>query len=119
MKRHVMMSLIVGSVVACVSIVMAKTDESNKSSAPKNSWKITAELEEACSCNGPCPCWFNALPSRMTCSGSQVVFIQKGRHGKLSLDGLALGQFVKSPEGQTMADSLGKWYFDYVYIDER
>ncbi|HEY6226068.1 MAG TPA: DUF1326 domain-containing protein [Verrucomicrobiae bacterium] len=85
----------------------------------KPSWKISGDLEEACSCRPACPCWFTSKPSRMTCDGVQAVFIQKGRYGKTSLDGLALAQFVQSPEGKSMAESFGNWNFDNVYIDER
>lgn len=117
MKHHVLIGLGIGSALAFGPLLATRAGEPTQ--AAKTPWKIAAELEEACSCNGPCPCWFNALPSRMSCDGAQVVFIKKGNYGKVSLDGLAVGQFVKSPEGQTMADSFGKWYFDYVYIDER
>src|SRR6478735_2425341 len=66
------------------------------SSTPKVSWKVSGELEEACSCNAPCGCWFTSLPSRMTCNGAQIIFISKGKYGKTPLDGLALAQFVQS-----------------------
>src|SRR5260370_27048112 len=88
-------------------------------SAPKVSWKVSGELEEACSCNAPCGCWFTSLPSRMTCNGAQIIFVSKGRYGKTPLDGLALAQFVQSPEGKSMFESFGSWNFDYVYIDEK
>jgi len=55
----------------------------------------------------------------MTCDGAQVVFITKGRYGKIPLEGLAVGQFVQSPEHQSMFESFGKWNFDYIYIDEK
>jgi len=55
----------------------------------------------------------------MTCDGAQIVFINKGRYGKVSLDGLAFGQFVQSPEHKSMFESFGNWNFDYVYIDEK
>ena len=87
--------------------------------AKKPSWKISGELEEACSCRAACPCWFKSLPSRMTCDGAQIIFISKGRYGKIPLDGLAVAQFVQSPEHQSMFESFGNWNFDYVYIDER
>jgi len=87
--------------------------------ANKTSWKVSGELEEACSCRPACPCWFKSLPSRMTCDGAQVVFINKGHYGKVSLDGLAFGQFVQSPEHKSMFESFGNWNFDYVYIDEK
>src|ERR1041385_4605575 len=91
----------------------------NAADAPaKTPWKVTGELEEACSCRPACPCWFKSLPSRMTCDGAQVVFINKGRYGKVALDGLAMGQFVQSPEHKSMFESFGNWNFDYVYIDE-
>ena len=86
---------------------------------PKVAWKVSGELEEACSCRAACPCWFKSLPSRMTCDGAQIIFISKGRYGKVSLDGLAVAQFVQSPEHQSMFESFGNWNFDYVYLDER
>src|SRR5439155_26069023 len=80
---------------------------------------ISGELEEACSCRPACPCWFKSLPSRMTCDGAQIVLITKGHHGKIPLDGLAVAQFVQSPEHKSMFESFGNWNFDYVYIDEK
>ena len=35
----------------------------------KTPWKITGQLEEACSCDAACPCWFNSKPTKMTCGG--------------------------------------------------
>src|SRR5689334_6238061 len=71
------------------------------------SWKVTADLEEACSCQAACPCWFKSLPTRMTCDGAQAIFISKGNYGKVSLDGLAVAQLVQSPEGKSMFESFG------------
>lgn len=90
-------------------------------SAPKEltKWKITGQLEEACSCNAACPCWFDSKPTRMTCGGSQVLFIQKGNYGKVKLDGLAIANYAESPEDRTMMDSFGKWKFSTNYIDEK
>lgn len=85
----------------------------------KTPWKVSGELEEACSCRAACPCWFKSLPSRMTCDGMQVIVISKGRYGKTPLDGLAVGQFVQSPEHKTMFESFGNWNIDYVYIDDK
>jgi len=87
--------------------------------ARKVPWKITGQLEEACSCNAACPCWFNSLPSRMNCGGVQVLFIKNGHYGKVKLDGLAMSHFGQSPDGQTMMESFGKWNFSYLYIDEK
>jgi hypothetical protein len=46
----------------------------------KTPWKITGQLEEACSCDAACPCWFNSKPTKMTCGGGQVLFIEKGNY---------------------------------------
>ncbi len=85
----------------------------------KTPWKITGQLEEACSCDAACPCWFDSKPTKMTCSGGQVLFIQKGTYGKVKLDGLAIANMSQSPEGQTMMSSFGNWNFSNNYIDER
>src|ERR1043166_7238117 len=85
----------------------------------KTPWKIKGQLEEACSCDAACPCWFASKPSKMTCSGGQVLFIEKGTYGKTSLDGLAVGSFGQSPDGQTMMCSFGNWNFSTLYIDEK
>src|SRR5947208_8543076 len=82
-------------------------------------WKITGQLEEACSCDAACPCWFGSKPTKMTCGGGQVLFIQKGNYGKVRLDGLAIAAMGQSPEGQTMMESFGNWNFSYNYIDEK
>src|SRR3954453_13696942 len=105
--------------IAAVS-TMAVLGFSPKSVAAttKTSWKVTGELEEACSCRAACPCWFKSLPSRMTCDGAQIIFITKGHYGKIPLEGLAVAQFVQSPEHKTMFESFGNWNFDNVYIDE-
>ena len=90
-------------------------------SAPKEltKWKITGQLEEACSCNAACPCWFDSKPTRVTCGGNQVLFIQKGNYGNVKLDGLAIANYAESPEDKTMMDSFGKWKFSTNYIDEK
>ena len=82
-------------------------------------WKITGQLEEACSCDAACPCWFDSKPTKMTCGGGQVLFIQKGNYGKVKLDGLAIANMAQSPAGETMMESFGNWNFSYNYIDEK
>src|SRR5438552_19207012 len=84
----------------------------------KTPWKITGQLEEACSCDAACPCWFDSKPTKMTCSGGQVLFIQKGNYGKVKLDGLAIANMAQSPAGETMMGSFGNWDFCYNYVDE-
>ncbi len=87
--------------------------------AKKAPWKVSGELEEACSCDSACPCWFDSKPTRMQCSGGQVVFIQKGKYGDVSLDGLAIAFMGQSPMSKTMMESIGDWDFANIYIDEK
>lgn len=98
--------------VAVASIIVA-------SDAPKAPWKITGQLEEACSCSAACPCWFASKPTKMTCGGGQFVFITTGNYGGVKLDGLAVGAMSQSPEGKSMMESFGNWNFNYYYIDEK
>lgn len=107
----------VALLIACGIFTIGVAGEAAKMEEP--AWKVAGELEEACSCSAPCPCWFKSLPTRMCCDGMQVVFITKGSFGKTALDGLAVGQFVQSPDGKSMFESFGNWNFDYIYVDER
>jgi len=103
-----------------VVIALAATFTLGASNETKKvSWKITGQLEEACSCAAACPCWFDSKPTRPTCGGNQVLFIQKGNYGNVKLDGLALANYAQSPENQTMMESFGKWNFSTNYIDEK
>ena len=74
--------LVVG--LLCLGVPLRAANEP-KDNTP---WKITGQLEEACSCDAACPCWFGSKPTKMTCSGGQVLFIEKGNYGKVKLDGL-------------------------------
>src|SRR6202158_837182 len=85
----------------------------------KTPWKITGQLEEACSCNAACPCWFNSKPTKITCGGGQVVFIEKGSYGPVQLDGLVIANMSQSPEAEGLMESFGKWNFSYNCIDEK
>jgi hypothetical protein len=85
----------------------------------KTPWEITGQLEEACSCDAACPCWFNSKPTKMTCGGGQVLFIEKGNYGEVKLDGLAIATMGQSPADKTMMESFGNWNFSYNYIDEK
>ena len=85
----------------------------------KAPWKASGQLEEACSCDAACPCWFDSKPTKMNCSGGQVIFIDKGTYGDVPLDGLAIAFMGQSPDGSTMMESIGKWNFVNIYIDER
>ena len=85
----------------------------------KAPWKVSGELEEACSCDAACPCWFNSKPTKMNCSGGEVYFIDKGTYGDVPLDGLAIAMMGQNPDGTTMMESMGNWKFAAIYIDEK
>ncbi len=99
--------------------LVARAADAPKTETPKSPWKIVGQLEEACSCNAACPCWFGSKPTHMTCGGGQFIFIEKGTYGSVSLDGLSVGNMVESPEGKSMMESFGNWKFSNVYVDEK
>jgi hypothetical protein len=87
--------------------------------ATSSDWKMSWQMEESCSCDGACPCWWGNHPTKMTCSGTEALFIDKGSYGGVKLDGLSMAQFTQSPEGKTMMESMGNWNFAYLYIDAK
>lgn len=107
----------IGILAVAASALAAET--AAPAAAGSKPWKMSGQLEEACSCDAACPCWFDSKPSRMTCSGGQVVFIEKGTYGGVPLDGLSMAAMGQSPENQTMMESFGKWNFANLYIDEK
>jgi hypothetical protein len=109
-----MVPMLVASFLTIVSI--GRASEKTQDKMP---WKITGQLEEACSCDAACPCWFDSKPTKMTCGGGQVLFIEKGIYGKTKLDGLAIANMSQSPAGKTMMGSYGDWNFSYNYIDAK
>src|SRR5881628_781787 len=116
-RKSVFQAVVAVAFAGAALIVQAA--EAPKTAPAKAPWKIVGQLEEACSCNAACPCWFGSKPTRMTCGGGQFLFIDKGTFGDVPLDGLTVGSMVESPEGQTMIESYGNWKFDYIYIDEK
>lgn len=88
-------------------------------SAVGPTWNVTGQLEESCSCDGACPCWFNHLPTKGMCSGGMFLFIDKGTYGSATLDGLAVGAMTQSPKGKTMMEAMGNLDFVYFYVDEK
>jgi len=106
------------AVVGCAALIALASFSVAKDEA-KIPWKLTGQLEEACSCSAACPCWFGSKPTKMTCGGGQFIFITKGTYGSVKLDGLAVGSMSQSPEGKGMMESFGSWNFNYYYIDEK
>jgi hypothetical protein len=112
-----LLRLIIPIIAVAMSSVTAAAASEEKSD--KTPWKITGQLEEACSCDAACPCWFGSKPTKMTCDGAQVLFIAKGNYGNVKLDGLAVANLAQSPKDKTMMESFGNWNFSTNYIDER
>ena len=105
--------------IAGLVVSMAIVSIGATSDTKKTAWKLTGQLEEACTCSSACPCWFGSKPTKMMCGGSQFIFISKGNYGDVKLDGLSVGAISQSPEGKSMMESFGKWNFNYYYIDEK
>ena len=113
-------TLVLSLVVLLAAVATASwAAEPAKTETKSTPWKITGQLEEACSCNAACPCWFGSKPSRMSCGGGEFVFIQKGTYGTTALDGLAYGFMGESPDNESMMESMGNWKFAYLYIDQK
>jgi len=107
------------SVVLGCAAAIALAGISAADDAAKIPWKITGQLEEACSCSAACPCWFGSKPTKMMCGGGQFIFVTTGTYGSVKLDGLAVGSMSQSPSGKTMMESYGDWNFNYYYIDDK
>jgi hypothetical protein len=108
------------SIVSALLLLLtaaAATAADAKTATPP--WKVSGQLEEACSCDAACPCWFDSKPTRMNCSGGFALFIDKGKYGDVPLDGLAVAIIGQNPDGTTMMGSIGNWNFAYVYVDEK
>ena len=116
MRRHRIVLAVLAAAFVTLAIQVAMADMPK---APSKPWKIVGQLEEACSCNAACPCWFDSKPSKMNCGGGQVLFIEKGTYGDVALDGLAIGSMGQSPDGKGMMESFGHWNFINFYIDEK
>jgi hypothetical protein len=111
-------SIVLPAFAAAAVMLFAADENKDRSTSPVN-WKIAGDLEEACSCDPACPCWFESKPTKMNCGGAQVLFINKGTYGDTKLDGLAVANFAQSPDGESMMESFGKWNFSYLYVDEK
>lgn len=62
-----------------------------------SSWDMKGSVIGACSCDWGCPCTFDARPTYGSCEGGYTWNIESGRVGDLSLDGVKMGWYAKSP----------------------
>ena len=107
-------------ILAAIAVGLAgQVAVAQKPAAEAKPWKLVGQLEEACRCNAACPCWFDSKPSHMNCGGGEVLFIEKGNYGDVSLDGLAIGMMGQSPDNKGMMESFGHWNFINFYIDDK
>src|SRR5574341_1382980 len=77
MKQFFKITVVLGASLLLLSSAVFAAGSTN-SASQKTPWKITGQLEEACTCDAACPCWFDSKPTKMSCGGGQVVFIEKG-----------------------------------------
>ena len=110
-------AFLLGVVVLAALAVLAEDKGGDK--AKSTPWKMSGQLEEACSCDAACPCWFDSKPTKMNCSGGFALFIDKGSYGNVPLDGLGAAFIGASKDGATMMESIGDWNFVTMYIDEK
>jgi hypothetical protein len=83
-------------------------------SAQDPQWYIKAHIDEACSCNLFCPCYFNPNPDGDRCNFNNVFSIERANFGAVKLDGLKVwvsgnlnGQLAKGFDGVVLAFEPG------------
>jgi hypothetical protein len=67
-----------------------------------------------CNCDWGCPCQFNSLPTHGDCRALGFVQVEKGRYGRVALDGLRWGVLLSWPK----AIHMGNGTFQAI-VDER
>lgn len=77
-------------------------------------WQIQGAKISVCNCNYGCPCQFYAPPTYDKCEGLDVLDIEEGRFGDISLDGLRVGMLAGWPGAIHEGDGIGQ-----VIIDQR
>jgi hypothetical protein len=77
-------------------------------------WEIRGTKIAVCNCNYGCPCQFYAPPTYDKCEGAEVLDIQEGHFGEVSLDGLRFGLLAGYPGAIHEGGGVGQ-----VIIDQR
>jgi len=79
-------------------------------------WSIKGQWFDVCRCAIPCPCSWAQPPDDGYCEGILIWHIQKGRYGKVKLDGLNVAM-VGSFRGNVWDNSTD--FMDAIVMDER
>src|SRR5262245_54398888 len=80
-------------------------------------WQVSGQYYENCSCDFVCPCIPGQLavkPTKGSCTVAMAFQIERGKHGSVSLDGLAFVVLFLTPEEM----GKGNWSVG-VIVDER
>ncbi len=77
-------------------------------------WQIKGTKVSVCNCNYGCPCQFYAPPTYDKCEGLDVLDIEEGHFGGISLDGLRVGLLAGWPGAIHEGDGVGQ-----VILDQR
>jgi len=77
-------------------------------------WQIKGAKISVCNCNYGCPCQFYAPPTYDKCEGLDVLDIEEGHFGDVSLDGLRAGFLAGWPGAIHEGNGVGQ-----VIIDQR
>jgi hypothetical protein len=77
-------------------------------------WQIKGAKISVCNCNYGCPCQFYAPPTYEKCEGLDVLDIEEGHFGAISLDGLRVGLLAGWPGAIHEGEGVGQ-----VILDQR
>jgi hypothetical protein len=80
----------------------------------KKTYILDGTLLEACSCEGPCPCWVGDDPDGGRCDSFNAYHIDRGQVGDVDVSNLSLVEVCQIP-GNVLA---GNWRAVF-YLDDR
>jgi hypothetical protein len=75
-------------------------------------WRIKGVKISVCNCNYGCPCQFYAPPTYEKCEGLDVLDIEEGHFGDVSLDGLRVGLIAGWPGSIHEGSGVGQAVID-------
>jgi hypothetical protein len=77
-------------------------------------WAVSGTWAEACSCNIPCPCLADKMPTLGHCNETMIFHVDKGNYDKTTLDGLDVVVIGQSTHGKTFNQGLADKDFPIV-----